>query len=75
MPVLLDDQDGLTDQLDEKQGRALYYAHTYGVWMLQEQTYALIAMTSPPGRCHLPSRSIMAPIAIPNARALSFSVG
>jgi hypothetical protein len=27
MPVLLDDQDGLTDQLDEKQGRALYDAH------------------------------------------------
>jgi hypothetical protein len=82
MPVRLDDEDDLTDPFDtlfnkltqKSKGCALYDAHTYGLRMLQEQTCALRALTSLSGRCHLPFGRIMAPIAIPNARALSFSV-
>jgi hypothetical protein len=79
MPVQLDDEDDLTDPFDtlfdkltqKNKGCALYDAHTYG---LREQTCALRALTSLSGRCHLPFGRIMAPITIPNARALSFSV-
>lgn len=82
MPVQLDDEDDLTDPFDtlfdkltqKSKGCALYDAHTYGLRMLQEQTCALRALTSLSGRCHLPFGRIMAPIAIPSTRALSFSV-
>jgi len=81
IPVRLDDEDDLTDPFDtlltngrrRARLRTLRCTYRYGLRMLQEQTCALRELTSLSARCHLPFGHIIAPIAVPNARALSFS--